>query len=77
MLNSGSMIASVRNIYSGKPSLDLWPMTDNYPVTRFHRLGQRQDVDLKDLAIFVRVAEDGDFSAVARTLSLTPSTVSK
>ena len=29
------------------------------------------------MAIFVRVVEDGDFSAAARTLSLTPSTVSK
>jgi DNA-binding transcriptional LysR family regulator len=31
----------------------------------------------RDMAIFVRVVEDGDFSAAARTLSLTPSTVSK
>ena len=34
-------------------------------------------MELKDLATFVRVAEDGDFSAAARTLSLTPSGVSK
>jgi DNA-binding transcriptional LysR family regulator len=34
-------------------------------------------VELNDLATFVRVAEDGDFSAAARTLSLTPSGVSK
>ena len=34
-------------------------------------------MELRDMAIFVRVVEDGDFSAAARTLSLTPSTVSK
>src|SRR3954469_190942 len=34
-------------------------------------------MELRDFEIFVRVAEDGDFSAAARTLSLTPSAVSK
>jgi len=34
-------------------------------------------VEFKDLATFVRVAEEGDFSAAARSLGLTPSGVSK
>jgi DNA-binding transcriptional LysR family regulator len=34
-------------------------------------------VELRDIAVFVQVAEDGDFSAAARTLALTPSTISK
>jgi DNA-binding transcriptional LysR family regulator len=34
-------------------------------------------VELRDLSIFVRVVEDGDFSAASRSLLLTPSTVSK
>jgi DNA-binding transcriptional LysR family regulator len=34
-------------------------------------------VELRDIAVFVQVAEDGDFSAAARTLTLTPSTISK
>ena len=31
----------------------------------------------RDIAVFVRVVEDGDFSTAARTPSLTPSAVSK
>jgi DNA-binding transcriptional LysR family regulator len=34
-------------------------------------------MDLRDIEVFVQVVEDGDFSAAARTLALTPSTVSK
>ena len=34
-------------------------------------------MEFKDLATFVRVAEEGDFSAAARSLGLTPSGVSK
>jgi DNA-binding transcriptional LysR family regulator len=34
-------------------------------------------MELRDIAVFVQVAEDGDFSAAARTLTLTPSTISK
>src|SRR3954467_14999411 len=34
-------------------------------------------MDLRDIEVFVQVVEDGDFSAAARTLTLTPSTVSK
>ena len=34
-------------------------------------------MELRDIAVFVQVAEDGDFSAAARTLALTPSTISK
>lgn len=34
-------------------------------------------MELRELLIFVRVAEDGDFSAAARTLEMTPSAVSK
>lgn len=34
-------------------------------------------MELRDIAIFVHVVEDGDFSAAARTLSLTPSAISK
>ena len=32
-------------------------------------------MDLRDIEVFVQVVEDGDFSAAARTLALTPSTV--
>jgi len=34
-------------------------------------------MELRDIAVFVQVVEDGDFSTAARTLSLTPSAVSK
>jgi DNA-binding transcriptional LysR family regulator len=34
-------------------------------------------MDLRDIAVFVQVVENGDFSAAARTLALTPSTISK
>ena len=34
-------------------------------------------MELRDIAVFVQVVEDGDFSAAARTLALTPSTISK
>jgi DNA-binding transcriptional LysR family regulator len=34
-------------------------------------------MDLRDIEVFVQVVEDGDFSAAARTLALTPSTISK
>ena len=34
-------------------------------------------MELRDIEVFVQVVEDGDFSAAARTLALTPSTVSK
>ena len=34
-------------------------------------------MELRDIAVFVQVSEDGDFSAAARTLALTPSTISK
>jgi DNA-binding transcriptional LysR family regulator len=34
-------------------------------------------MELRDITIFAQVAEDGDFSAAAQTLSLTPSAISK
>ncbi|EWY37113.1 hypothetical protein N825_21955 [Skermanella stibiiresistens SB22] len=34
-------------------------------------------MDVRDIAAFAQVVEDGDFSAAARTLGLTPSTISK
>lgn len=34
-------------------------------------------MDSKDIAMFVKVVEQGDFSAAARTLGLTPSAISK
>ena len=34
-------------------------------------------MELRDIAVFVQAVEDGDFSTAARTLSLTPSAVSK
>jgi DNA-binding transcriptional LysR family regulator len=34
-------------------------------------------MELRDIRIFIRVAEDGDFSAASRNLAITPSAVSK
>jgi DNA-binding transcriptional LysR family regulator len=34
-------------------------------------------MELRDVKIFIRVAEDGDFSAASRNLAITPSAVSK